>query len=757
MNTLDLSFYSSLKNEDANPYVGRGVVAVADGLGGSGSAVHVLRPGQNETLRRILYHTVIPAGFRRDDARLNDYFGKLFAPMTDARPDTSALWASRIVMARFVCAVNGGTGAPADPADPQARRRLAAFMEDGLRAVADGLGLEKGKLGSQLLLPTTFAAVFLREGGEGFVTAETVWAGDSRCYALTGEGLKLLSRDDEDATGAITNLFRVGEGSAVLHYRRCRLQAPCAVFACSDGVFDPYAGHEHLCVEHVLLREMERGSSAGELCRRLCEHYARIRGDDATMAFKAAGFASYAAMKRFFAPRAAAVARMYESLAHFRPRLEVAQYSEDDVTGYVRSRTSDKFEAVVAAACEALREGKADPVCVPSVCRAYEAAYARRKAEAEDARRLRRGRLIDAFCARFEAEPAAAHLFFARSKKLGSSGKKCKRDAGRVIGLANALVAAQKEFSAKEASLGRARGDYAAEKAAVRERAVRHCAAYRALCDDPKRRAECLRAYEAFRYIAETLDFGKEPEGVAPRAEDVRAVQSALKKREEWSATRAALAEAEKKVKKAAEAYGGAVRRFLEKYAEKVDADPAALFGPEMLKIAAGDDVPREPSARAVLQDVLAALLPAKEETVGEIVRALAAASSRPSAADALYNGTRLSAFRLFFATKGETGGAFEAFCRDLAAFEEAYESLFRAPAPPAAPAREDPAEAKFSAAAQVPERAAAPATPAETPADAADPAAQAAVTPAVQAAVTPAAQAAVPGKPWAPGGGPSA
>ena len=179
------------------------------------------------------------------------------------------------------------------------------------------------------------------------------------------------------------------------------------------------------------------------------------------------------------------------------------------------------------------------------------------------------------------------------------------------------------------------------------------------------------------------------------------------------------------------------MRRFLEKYAERIDADPAALFGPELLKIAAGDDVPREPSARAVLQDVLTALLPAKEGTVEEIVRALAE-SSQTSAADALYNGTRLSAFRLFFATKGETDGAFEAFCRDLAAFEGAYESLFPAPVPPAAPAkaepaapaREEPAQAKFSAA-----------PPAEAPA----------------CAAAPAAQAAVPEKPWAPGGGPSA
>ena len=96
MNTLDFRFYSVLKNEDANPYVGRGVIAVADGLGGSGSAVHMLRPEQYETLRQALYQTVLPWDDWRDDPSQCAYFKDLFDPMTDGKPDTSALWASRI-------------------------------------------------------------------------------------------------------------------------------------------------------------------------------------------------------------------------------------------------------------------------------------------------------------------------------------------------------------------------------------------------------------------------------------------------------------------------------------------------------------------------------------------------------------------------------------------------------------------------------------------------------------------------------------
>lgn len=681
MNNLDFCFYSVLKNEDANPYAGSDVIAVADGLGGSGSAVHVLRPEQYETLRRVLYKTVLPGNGWREDPRLSAYFDSLFRPMTDAHPDTSALWASRIVMARFVYAVTKGRDALGDLADPQERRRLSGFLEDGLRAVASELRLEKGRFGGQQLLPTTFASVFLREE-EGFVTAEAVWAGDSRCYALTGGGLKLLSVDDEDGTGAITNLFCVGEKKAVLHYRRFRLETPCAVFACSDGVFDPYAGHDHLCVENVLLREIGRSTSVGELRRRLSGHYARIHADDATMAFRSVGFASYAAMKRFFAPRAAEVARMYEGLTRFHQHLEVSAYSEDDVAGYVRSRTSDKFEAVVSAACAALRAGKDDPVCVPSVRRAYETAYARHKEETDGACRRRRERLLGEIRARFASDPASAHLFFARGKKLARVGKKCEREADKIAGRAQALCRVRKDYDAKSAAADRLCREYADSRAAAREHADRMYSAYMAFRADPARRADGARAFEACRYIADCVDFGREPAAGAPRAEEARLVQAFLRKRDEWKAARAELPAAEKEVRQRRDAYMHAVEEFLSRYAEAIETDLSALFGAELLKtLRPADVVPREPDERAVLQDVLAALAPEKARVVDEIVSAFAASPAQPSAADALYNGTRLSLFRLFYAMKGEENGEFAAFCRELPAFEGEYESLLRTPA----------------------------------------------------------------------------
>ena len=65
---LAFGFYSQLKGEDAPPYLGDGLIAVADGLGGSGSTVHALRPEERKAVRREIRRRLIPAEAREDRA-----------------------------------------------------------------------------------------------------------------------------------------------------------------------------------------------------------------------------------------------------------------------------------------------------------------------------------------------------------------------------------------------------------------------------------------------------------------------------------------------------------------------------------------------------------------------------------------------------------------------------------------------------------------------------------------------------------------
>ena len=57
--------YSVLKNEDAIPYAEEGLVAVADGLGGAGSTVHLIDRERHTQFERELYRTAL-CGFAPD-------------------------------------------------------------------------------------------------------------------------------------------------------------------------------------------------------------------------------------------------------------------------------------------------------------------------------------------------------------------------------------------------------------------------------------------------------------------------------------------------------------------------------------------------------------------------------------------------------------------------------------------------------------------------------------------------------------------
>lgn len=205
MRDLKFAFYSVLKNEDADPYSGDNLMIVADGLGGAGSIVHSIDRDKHHDL----YESIMASAFGDCPdiaAKLgDDYFKKLIAPMIDDKNDTSALWASRIVMARCAYAIIAND--QYEELDKEnVRKHLAGFIQKGLESVKDKFKLEKGTYFGQKILPTTLAFVRYKEDKDQ-VVAETLWAGDSRCYALTIDGLKILSIDDEDSSGSITNCF----------------------------------------------------------------------------------------------------------------------------------------------------------------------------------------------------------------------------------------------------------------------------------------------------------------------------------------------------------------------------------------------------------------------------------------------------------------------------------------------------------------------------------------------------------------------
>ena len=360
---LFFKFYSELYNEDAEPFLDDGLMVVADGLGGMGSPIHVLEnffyehPDQIKKglIRSISYPT--PQSFEKVEW-LKPYIDILLKRMIDKEPDTSALWASRIVIARFIYALKE-IEEFSDVSSKEKRNELADYITTGLKYAVKVFNLIPGKFDNQKLLPTTLAAISYIEEGDKIV-ADVIWAGDSRCYAITEDGLKQLSIDDETSGGIITNKFSVDDTPAILNYRQYNFKKPCVLMVASDGIFDPYAPYENLGVEAILLSILQKSHTMQGFSNQLKQHYEKVRGDDATMAFTALGFESFEDLKNKLLPRTDTVLKVWNRYKNMKSTLEII--NSQDIESYIKTRTVDKIETIVQRLAEAYNNKQNDIV-----------------------------------------------------------------------------------------------------------------------------------------------------------------------------------------------------------------------------------------------------------------------------------------------------------------------------------------------------------------------------------------------------------
>lgn len=425
---LNFTFYSVLKNEDAYPYIGSNFLVAADGLGGAGGYKHKLEEKDRAKINRNTLFNDIPFEDIRDEKFLA-YIDDLVKPLQDDKDDNSALWASRVVIGRVVYALeannivykkveeakedtsveevkvetnesnleNNVTSETEDTnitskvteeakevasenlpiedrhlhlEDEKVREDLTNYVLKGLKDVAKEFNLKRGETDGNILLPTTL--VFARYGeSDEKVSVETVWAGDSRLYALTPSGLKALSKDDEDKSGSITNLFYADykdEKKPHLNYLRHEIEKPCVLMAVSDGIFDPFEPHDHLGVEYTLLSKIEESNSIEQVRDSLLEFFNKVRQDDATMAFMAFGFDSFDDMKARFKERTDKVKVIYERKKELNVILEVMkQYESEDPMHYIKTRSRDKFDYIAPLLLNAIKSDSNDFVVTPEL------------------------------------------------------------------------------------------------------------------------------------------------------------------------------------------------------------------------------------------------------------------------------------------------------------------------------------------------------------------------------------------------------
>ncbi len=199
---------------------------------------------------------------------------------------------------------------------------------------SDNLVGEKSMLvgGIKKKFPTT-AAAGICYPGKKTIEVDLYWAGDSRVYLLTPQGLAQLTEDDlggidamENLTddGVLTNMINLSK-DFMIHTGHISMDCPGIIFAATDGCFGYLSTpmeFEYLLLETMLSSDCVSSDSTGvseflmdQLSERiqvgwqekLGEVIGKIAGDDYTISGYAIGFGSFGKMKKAFIGRANAI------------------------------------------------------------------------------------------------------------------------------------------------------------------------------------------------------------------------------------------------------------------------------------------------------------------------------------------------------------------------------------------------------------------------------------------------------------------
>lgn len=167
-------------------------------------------------------------------------------------------------------------------------------------------------------LPTT-AAVAIARPAAATTRITLLWAGDSRCYALTpAAGLQQLTADHlrtpQDALSNLTSDAPIAncisaDTPAKVDSDEVTLPTPVILAAATDGCFGYFKTPMHF--EELLLDAMLATTTPQSWSVALQERIAAITGDDASLAIAAIGWRTHGAMRRDFRARLAELRARY--------------------------------------------------------------------------------------------------------------------------------------------------------------------------------------------------------------------------------------------------------------------------------------------------------------------------------------------------------------------------------------------------------------------------------------------------------------
>ena len=348
-NDLAYAFYSVKKNEDADPaiveysqneeeYV---LLTVADGLGGSGAEKVFLDEKSFSLYKDAISKTHNTNNcFKTEFDNVTSeasYFNLLMEDISPNNSYTNALLASRIVIYNYInYVINNNVDFKSD----EDKQKIVDYIKNIIDDVKEKLDIQK-KIEKFSILPTTLVSIRYNKNTK---MVDVVWAGDSRAYILTKNGLFQLSKDNEDSSGFMTNNFSYDRKNIKLYsysFNKDELfpEDDKFIFLCaSDGFFDPFP-QDFLYDEYLLLKYIEESEALADSYKKMKLYLEENHfSDDITLAFYPIGFDSYDDIKEVFKERYEFILNIYKSSEENSKYISYLNSEEIDSLEYVDDR-----------------------------------------------------------------------------------------------------------------------------------------------------------------------------------------------------------------------------------------------------------------------------------------------------------------------------------------------------------------------------------------------------------------------------------
>lgn len=282
------------------------------------------RPGRGEDAEPLWYSHSTPQGVRAVLAVCDGMGGAGSMPVSEGakfdpeRARTDAYHAAvraRAVLEKHFAALSPDLQHPFPPSAREVDALHTWLLQDFQRRARELTGPPSNIVSRmKRRLPTTVAALYFEyRPAVTSLRCAAVWAGDSRCYALSPQaGLQLLSKDDikadlhptesQSQDYPLSNYVNA-ESAFTLNRLAWEFAGPVILLAATDGAYGFFA--LPLQFEQALLHTLVDAADATAWATRLQESLRQVAGDDVSLVAAPVGWPDFRAVQDAFRPRLA--------------------------------------------------------------------------------------------------------------------------------------------------------------------------------------------------------------------------------------------------------------------------------------------------------------------------------------------------------------------------------------------------------------------------------------------------------------------